>query len=201
VFVGSFHPRELPETMFEGLQVAIQRGVELELVIIGNKRNGGRALARLEAMPELSNRTTFTGWISDEQLAEHLGSASAFVLLRKDDRETRALFPTRLPEYLVTGNPVVLSAAGDLPIYLRHRESAWIIPPGDAPEALADAIVHLANNDDERQKIGRGGFDVARRMLSIQPLGERLYEFLGRVLSDRRGAVHQKVAAQITTHG
>ena len=186
VFVGTWQPRELPVTMFEGLHQAVDRGVDVQLVVVGRvgkHRDEREAVAALERMPELKKRTTLTGWVTDEQLAEHLRTAGAFVLLRDDDRETRALFPTRLPEYLTSANPVILSDAGDLPLYVRHRESAWVIPAGNAPRELADAVVQLASDEAERQRIGMGGWRAASERLSLEHLGRKLHNFLQSVMA------------------
>jgi glycosyltransferase involved in cell wall biosynthesis len=172
--------------MFEGLAQAIERGVELQLVIVGRvgkHRDERDAVAALERLPELKKRTVLTGWVTDEQLAEHLRTAGAFVLLRDQDRETQALFPTRLPEYLLSANPVILSDAGDLPLYVRHRESAWVIPAGHAPSELADAVVALASDEPLRQRIGLAGWHEAVGKLSLEVLGRKLHDFLASVVS------------------
>lgn len=198
VFVGTWQPRELPETIFEGLKLAIDRGVDLQFVIVGNvgrHRNERDAVRALDGLPELKKRMVFTGWVTDEQLTEHLRTASAFVLLRDESRETRALFPTRLPEYLASANPVILSTAGDLPLYVRHRESAWLIPAGHAPRELADAVVQLASDEEERRRIGLGGWRVASEALSVQHLGWKLHNFIQSVVDDSHaepGATEQR---------
>ena len=115
-------------------------------------------------------------------MTDQLKQAHAFVLLREENRETQALFPTRLPEYLSLGIPVILSKAGDLPLYLEHRKSAWLIPPGHAAEDLAQAIHHLATHEDDRRAIGRGGWEVASSTLSCEKLGGELLAFLRSVV-------------------
>lgn len=191
VFVGTWIGREMPQTIFQGLQLAIERGVDLQFVVVGRvgqKREEQAAVAALEARPQLKQRTVRVGWVSDEQLAEHLRTAGAFVLLRPQDRETDALFPTRLPEYLISGNPVILSDAGDLALYVRHRESAWVIPAGNAPSELADAVAALASDEALRQRIGLNGWQAALEYLSLGPLGRKLHDFLESVVKDRAGS-------------
>jgi glycosyltransferase involved in cell wall biosynthesis len=185
VFVGGWGPRELPKTLFAGLERAIDRGVDVRLTFVGDvgkSRTERAALGEFRKRHQLKSRTTFAGWLSGEKLTNQLSQADAFILLREETRETQALFPTRLPEYLALGIPVIVSTAGDLGVYLEHGKSAWLIPPGDAVEELAEAIVHLAANDEERRAIGRGGWEVATGPLAYPKLGRELLSFLRSVV-------------------
>jgi glycosyltransferase involved in cell wall biosynthesis len=155
--------------------------VDVRLIVVGKVGNTSwerPARQAFDRCAKLKARTEFTGFVDEAQLQSHLASAHAFVLLREECRETRALFPTRLPEYLLSANPVICSTAGDLPCYLTHRQSAWLIPPGDAPGALADALCHLAAHEPERRAIGRGGRAAALEHMSYPVLGSRMAQFL-----------------------
>jgi glycosyltransferase involved in cell wall biosynthesis len=191
VFVGGWGGRELPLTLFDGLERAIARGVDVRLTVVGEIKSAGaegHALRDFNRRSELKSRATFTGWLRGRALADQLARAHAFVLLRDETRETRALFPTRLPEYLATANPVIVSRAGDLPLYLGHQKSAFLIPPGNEPGALADAIVHFAGHEDERRAIGIGGWRVAAERLSTRRLGAELLDFLTMIMPHEVGA-------------
>jgi glycosyltransferase involved in cell wall biosynthesis len=182
VFVGRWLPRELPGTLLRGFAWALERGANLELIVLG--KTGARseerpALRLLDRLPpQVKERIRLTGWLSDEALQREMASADAFVLLRPDDRESRALFPTRLPEYLATGKPVILSDAGDLAAYVEHGKSAYVLPAGDQPELLAQALIHLSSHPDEARAIGRGGREALMRAFSQEVLGPRLARFL-----------------------
>ena len=132
---------------------------------------------RFLAQSPAKDRIRMMGWVSDDVLQREMAAADAFVLLRSDDRETRALFPTRLPEYLATGKPVILSDAGDLAFYVQHQRSAWVIPPGDRPDALAEAIAHLATHPQEAREVGLGGREALVQSFSQEKLSQRIVEF------------------------
>jgi glycosyltransferase involved in cell wall biosynthesis len=181
VYVGKMYRRDLPKTLLAGVREALRRGVSVRLTVVGRMdcfSEAKRAQAEAIACPVLRGRVEFTGWVSDEAMQQQRRLADAFVLLRDDEREARACFPTRLPEYLLTMKPVILSDVGDIPLYLQHRHNAWLLPPGDRPRELADAIAALAGNPEEACRIGRVGRDTALSDFSFRVQGPRLLEFL-----------------------
>jgi glycosyltransferase involved in cell wall biosynthesis len=187
VFVGRWFRRELPPTLFRALDMAIDRGIDLELVVLGS---AGKAtstsqameerpsLKELERYPRVKGRIRFMGFLVGESLVQQMGSADALVILRHDTRETRGLFPTRLPEFLATGKPVILSDAGDLALYLKHMERAYVIPAGDQPTALADGICFLAAHPDQAMRIGAGGRAASLAQFSQRVLARRVVDFI-----------------------
>src|SRR6185312_9527740 len=184
--------RELPLTLFKALSILTQRGIDWEMNVVGSagkptslshrlsERPATRALA---SMPDVTSRIHFKGFLLGNDLQREMGSADAFVLLRDDTRETAALFPTRLPEILATGKPVVVSDAGDLALYLTDRQNALVIPPGDRPAELADALSFLARNPDQARAIGLGGRQALSESFSQGVLASKVDSFLRQQLA------------------
>jgi glycosyltransferase involved in cell wall biosynthesis len=183
LFSGTWVRRELPGTMIRGIELAAARGVDVELVAIGNigHRNEERSALRQLARSPSRQRVRLTGWLSDQAMQCEIAAADAFVLLRNDDRECRALFPTRLPEYLAAGKPLIVSNAGDLALHLRHGHSAYLLPPGDCPEALAGAIEFLATHPKEARAIGLGARDALSQSFSQDMLALQAAEFISKL--------------------
>ena len=180
-YVGPLGTRDMPGTLLKGVRMAAEGGLDVRLVVVGDMRRhtSGKAAVRAAAADQvLRDRATFTGFVSDEELARRLGETDATVLLRPQTREAMACFPTRLPDYLLTGRPAILSAAGDVPLYFRHRQNAWLLPPGDRPEGLAEAMRHLAADPAGAAAIGRAGWQTALAEFSYRRHAPRLLEFL-----------------------
>ncbi len=180
-FLGLIAPRDMPATMLGGIRLAAQRGLDIRVVFVGRveKLGTGRNVIReVQDDPILKDRVTFTGFVSYEEVRQRLAETDALVLIRPDTREVDACFPTRLPEYLLTGNPVILSTAGDMPLYFEHRKNAWLMTNGDSPEQLADALIALSENPDEARAIGQAGRETAIREFSYLVHGRRLLDFI-----------------------
>jgi glycosyltransferase involved in cell wall biosynthesis len=184
VYLGPASARDLPDTLLEGVRQAVQAGLDARLVMIGDTSAypAGRAAARkAQADPLLARHVALAGWLAREEVHRRLSESDATVLLRSDTWEERACFPTRLPEYLLTARPAILSAVGDLPLYFRHRHNAWLIQPGDRPRELAEAMIHLAAHPQESADIGSRGFRSAIEDFSFRRHAPALLDFLRRL--------------------
>ena len=64
--------------------------------------------------------------------------------------------PNAALEGMAMGLPLAASAVGGVPEVVRHGETGLLLPPGDVP-ALADALLRLAGNAQERARLGKAG--------------------------------------------
>lgn len=180
-YLGQMAKRDLPAAMIESVRLAVRKGHDVQLVVVGgvDKLAAGRQLiGQVAADGELKDRVIFTGFVSSEEVQKRLADADALVLLRNDRRMDKACFPTRLPEYLRTGRPVILAETGDMTSYFQHGKSAWLVPAGDCPAAVADAILRLQQDPALAERIGRSGQQAAVEHFSYKKHGQRLADFL-----------------------
>lgn len=84
-------------------------------------------------------------------------------------------FPSKLPEFLATGRPVILPDT-NLGRYLRDEEECILLHNGDALE-IAAAIERLLGDRELRDRVGRGGRAFATANFSWQRSAQRLKLF------------------------
>ena len=181
VYVGVLFRRDLPATMLAGVRLAIERGAQFVFHIVGRLDLFPESIASLKqigADPVLRDRVKVHGWVSRDLLQQIYSKADSFLLLRENNWDNSACFPTRLPEFMATGITVISSNTDNLAPRLVHRENAWLLPPGHAPAELADAICHLATHPAERMYIGDRGKESARTQFYFEEHGRKLKLFL-----------------------
>jgi glycosyltransferase involved in cell wall biosynthesis len=189
VYVGSLFRRDLPSSMVDGLRLAIQRGCRCRLIILGTPspfRETLSVLRQLMTDPLLRENVEVTGWVQRPRLREIYRDAGAFILLRENGWESRACFPTRLPEFLESGRPVITSASCEAEAHLQHRRNAWLLPESNRPEDLADAICYLATHREAAAGMGRAGREVAKTQFCFRYHGRRLKAFLDELCAKNR---------------
>jgi len=104
----------------------------------------------------LDDRVVFTGMKPASEVPQLLVNATALFLTRPDTLQNRAGFSTKLGEYLASGNPVVAAGVGDIPLYLKDRENAFVFEPGDF-NAVEDTMEYILANPEAAVKIGLAG--------------------------------------------
>lgn len=187
--VGYWWDREVPEGFLNAVPICVENGVEVQLNAIGKTGQSRRersAMKLHESNDVLKKRVNFLGFMTGDTLEKNLADADAFVLLRHDTRETDMLFPTRLPELMVTGNPVILSKVRNFSGSFRHNHDICFVPATNRAEDVAEQIMFLANNPEKRLEIGRNGRMTVLQEFSLARLGTRLAEFLQKIKSGRK---------------
>lgn len=110
----------------------------------------------------LDGRVIFTGMKPANEVPQLLVNAKALFLTRPDTLQNRAGFSTKLGEYLASGNPVVAAGVGDIPLYLKDRENAFVYQPEDY-DAVEDAMEFILNHPEEAQIVGQKGKEAAHQ--------------------------------------
>ena len=109
----------------------------------------------------LSEYVVLTGMLPADEIPQIMTNAEILVLNRPDNLQAKFGFPTKLGEYLLSANPVVVTGVGDIPLFLQDKVSALISPPNN-PQAFAEKIVWSLQNFEESKIIGANGCKVAK---------------------------------------
>ena len=142
----------------------IAHKTNLNLWLIG-KYNG--AMDEFVIQNNLKDRVVFTGMVDYKNMPQLLMNASILALARPNSIQATNGFPTKLGEYLLTGNPVVITKVGDIPIFLKHKVSALLSDSCDI-DAYADNLLWIAEHPIEAREIGARGCEVAQKNFNYQ---------------------------------
>lgn len=131
---------------------------DFKLMIIGRGANNDEITRLKNLLSDLgiSERVILTGQVSPHEMPKLLMNASILALARPDSLQNRNGFPTKLGEYLATGNPVVVTAVGEIPLFLKDRVNAILATPGN-PEDFAYQLCWVADNYEQAKQIGLNG--------------------------------------------
>lgn len=148
---------------------------DVELHIMGrtpSSRDRSGNLALIDSLG-IGDKVVFEGIVPADRMPSRLQAASVLALARPDSLQARGGFPTKLGEYLLTGNPVVVTAVGDIPLFLKDGVSAYLCPSRDA-ESFASALVRALENTQEASRIGETGRQVALKHFNYLTEGEKM---------------------------
>jgi glycosyltransferase involved in cell wall biosynthesis len=96
----------------------------------------------------LEDRASCPGWLSREEAAQALASASIFVLPSYAEG-----LPMALLEAMSYALPVVTTPVGGIPGVIRHGENGLLVDPGDI-QGITAALASLLQDPAERTRLG-----------------------------------------------
>ena len=139
-----------------------KREKEYKLYIIGKNPAFSDEDANLKLMKEmgLEDKILFTGEVPSDHIPQLLVDAEVLVLARPYNNQAQYGFPTKLGEYLLSGNPVVVTSVGDIPYFLHHGVSAILARPSDAQD-FCEKMLWVVDHNEEARDIGVRGREVA----------------------------------------
>lgn len=123
----------------------------------------------------VSNRIHRLGVLEREQIPPFVCNAHVLALSRPDSHQAQGGFPTKLGEYLATGNPVCVTKVGEIPDYLEDNVSAFMAEPGSVG-SFADALDRAMC--EKATIVGTAGRKVAEENFNAAKQTKRLSDFL-----------------------
>jgi glycosyltransferase involved in cell wall biosynthesis len=176
LYAGKFKPEDGVECLIEAVHICRRSQLDVHLWLAGD----GRARdyeSIVNASPGLRDAVTFLGPLYGNDYLAHLSAADALVLPRPDQAINRANFPTRLPEFLWSGRPLIMSFSGEVPRYLRAGVDFENAGGGTAQE-IARAINALAADRARAARIGEQGRRRGIECFDYRPHGRRVSDFI-----------------------
>jgi len=169
------------DQLIKAFALVVKQHPEYKLYIIGSTPSTKQRFSNYELVKELGieNNVVFTGSIPAAQMPKMLKNADILALDRPDNQQAKYGFPTKLGEYLMTGNPVVVTKVGDIPLFLKDGESALLADPNNAQD-FADKLCWAIENPDRAKGIGENGEKVARQSFNYLTETKKILNILNK---------------------
>jgi glycosyltransferase involved in cell wall biosynthesis len=175
---GLLSPNKGIENVIRALPAILEGHPNVVYIVSGvthphiRRRDGERYREELEALAEelgvSSNLILVNRFVSAEELVEHIGAADIYIT------------PYRQEAQIVSGTLAIALGAGKAVIstpYWHAKElladNRGVIVPFENPEAIADAVVRLLDNDGERHAMRKRAYLHSRE--TIWPKTARKY--------------------------
>lgn len=150
---------------------------EYKLYLIGSRNYDTSNHLKMIDQLNLEKRVYWKGEFRRDQIPPVIMNASLLVLPRPDSRQAQGGFPTKLGEYLATGNPVCATRVGEIPDYLVDGKSVFFAEPGSI-SSFAHTLYRALDNPEEARLVGQNGRKVAELFFNKDIQAKILYDFL-----------------------
>ena len=162
--------------------VAVEkRFPDIKLVLIGGTNDDNYLTFLKQHVKDKGlNNVIFYGAVSRDEMPSLLINAKGLLLARPSSLQSSGGFPTKLGEYLSTGNPVVVTTVGDIPLYL-NKSNAFIVSPDDN-DAFSSAMITVLEDYDKALQVGMKGKELAMSVFCAKVQSKRLESYLQSLL-------------------
>ena len=161
--VSSLEERKGVEFLLRAVSIIKRRNENFRLIIVGEDRSRDKSylgkMRRIIEEEDISRLVILAGPRPD--VARLMNGLDVFVLPTLWEGLARTIL-----EAMACGLPVVATRVGGNPEQVRHDFNGLLVPPGD-PQALAEAIACLLEDDRKRSQMGRAGRLRAEREFSL----------------------------------
>lgn len=167
------------DKLLKSFAIVTKKIDDIYLYVIGNipsKQDEGNNLKLIEEL-SIKEKVIFTGLVEAENMPQLLKNAEVLVLARPDNKQAKYGFPTKLGEYLLSENPVVVTKVGDVPKFLTDGESALLASPHDDQE-FAKKIIWALENKEFSARIGLQGSLIAKKHFSNKIVVDRMLKHI-----------------------
>jgi colanic acid/amylovoran biosynthesis glycosyltransferase len=124
----------------------------------------------------VTNRVSFTGFVSQEQLREIYYGSHIFLHPSQTGLDgNQEGIPNSMLEAMATGLPVFATKHGGIPEAIENGVSGVLVPERD-DEALAQALLNAAQDPDFLSRIGHAGAEAVQKNFDLSTQAQRLEE-------------------------
>lgn len=176
--VGRLDPVKDHITLFRAANMALGRGLDLRLVIVGDGVQRAILQNEVERSPDLAHHTTFTGDVRN--VARWISGFDVFVLPSLSEGMSNTLL-----EAMAVGVPPIATAVGGNTEVIEDRHSGLLVRPHDA-EAICGCLMQLAADEVRREQLGRNARDRVAKQFSLDRMLKRYEEMYCELMEPRK---------------
>jgi glycosyltransferase involved in cell wall biosynthesis len=164
LFVGRLSAPKGVYDLFDAIPRVIERHPEARFVLVGVAESDAmEAVIRAEAERRgLAPRITFLGSLDGRDKAAAFAISQMVVVPSWTEG-----FPLVIPEAMAAGLPVIATAVGAIPDFVRDGEDGFLISPKN-PQMLGDRICRLLDDEGLRRRISARVRERAPREFAIE---------------------------------
>lgn len=159
VYVGTMYgDKDGVYNLIRAFGLIMDKIPEARLILVGDDKRKAQMAKVISALKSITDRSrvVFTGAINRMDVINKINNSYCLALARPDNIQAKFGFPTKLGEYLTTGRPVVVTAVGDIPLFLKDGDNAFIAEP-DNIQSFASKLEECLSDEAMASAIGERG--------------------------------------------
>jgi glycosyltransferase involved in cell wall biosynthesis len=153
---------------------------DIVIVFLGDGKD--KPALQEEAAREGVNNVLFLPPIPKLEMPTALAAAGTCIAILKPVEMYKTTYPNKVFDYMASGKPVVLAIDGVIREVIENAGAGISVPPGD-PEALAAAILRLADNPELAHRMGQQARDYVETHFDRAELASKFLDYMDLLVS------------------
>ncbi len=167
------------ETFINAIPLILKEFPGVKFIIAG-KGSEEEKLREIAKNLGILENIRFVGWISNEVLPQYLRTVDVYVSTSLSD----AGISSCTAEAMACGLPVVITNTGENEKWVKDGESGFVIPIKN-PEVLAEKIIYLIKNKNERFRFGENGRKIIEERNNYYKEMKKMEEIYKELIRDK----------------
>jgi glycosyltransferase involved in cell wall biosynthesis len=180
-FVGGFQPWHGIDLLVESFARILQEFPNCKLLLVGDGPDRINIERKIEELG-ISPNVIITGLVPQIQVPKILSTVDVAVIPYPELPKELWFSPLKLYEYMAAGKAIVASRSGQIADVIQDEYNGVLVKPGDVI-GLADNIIKLLNNPDQRDWLGNNARQQAVERHSWEGYIRKLIELYQGVLA------------------
>jgi glycosyltransferase involved in cell wall biosynthesis len=164
-------PKNGVRYLAEAIPLVVTKFDEVRFLIVGDGEAREKELIQqLLAQANVTSRVTLTGAVPNAEMPAFYNLADIAVLPSLVEATSIAGL-----EAMASGCPLVGTRVGGIPTLIEEGETGYLVPPAD-PQSLAEAILVLLQDKEQRARMGSAARKRAESMFSWPQIAQQTVE-------------------------
>lgn len=125
----------------------------------------------------IESKVLLLEYLSREEILRYVINAEILVMVRSNDLQSQASYPSKLTEFLATSIPVITVNVGEISLYLKDGIHAFFVEP-DNSGLLAEKLDFICKNPEIAFKVGQNGKQLTETIFNYNYQAKRMIEFI-----------------------
>ena len=175
LYAGSLYPLKGVHDLIRAIAYARKRGSKAHLTIVGEGQQK-EALTALARALGIEEHVKFEGFAPYSNMPQYYERSDIFCFPTLGEPFGKAVI-----EAMACGKPVIATNAGGPAEIIQDKVDGILVPPSN-PEAIAQQIIRLIEDKNERRRLGERARETAVNRFSWSTIAEKYHQLYSGVL-------------------
>jgi glycosyltransferase involved in cell wall biosynthesis len=175
LYAGSLYPLKGVHNLIRAIANVITHGLKADLTIVGEGQQKDELVVLARTL-RIEEHVEFEGFVPYSNMPQHYKRCDIFCFPTLGEP-----FGKAVAEAMACGKPVIATSIGG-PAEIIQDGIDGVLVPSSKPEAIAQQIIRLIENRDERRRLGERARETALNRFSWSKVADKYHQIYSELL-------------------